>query len=409
MVDLPEPEGPTTKTNSPFSTSIETSSSATTPFLYAFETSWRLIIVVGEVQAGRPGSPYQRGPSKPGGRRRYPVSMAWRRVAAACAGPLLIVAVVLLSLRGFVVGDRLTNQQPDLLSFWFPRWAFLGRTLAAGHLPLWNPFEMAGYRFAADPQSGWLYAPPSLLFWLCSPGVAIRAMIVLNPLLGGLGLYAFLRVDGFGRTASTAGGLSLAGAMATSEIAVSLPFAGAIAWTTVVLLGAAGFRAVPAMVLPARLARARRVRLVAGRERPPVARARDRHGARPRIPRGEGRGRARAARGPRARRGRRDRAVRRRPAAGLARGDRPAPRLHRRLEPRRRVRGARRRSGHRHRSGGAADRALRRLGGLAPRIERRAGCVRGRVVLLAVPRRCEPGAAGRSSWRSAWSSRARTS
>jgi hypothetical protein len=168
--------------------------------------------------------------------------MAWRRVAAAWAGPLLITAIVLFTLRGFVFGDRLTNQQPDILSFWLPRWTFLGRSLAAGHLPLWNPFEMAGYRFAADPQSGWLYAAPSLLFSRWSPGVAMRAVIVLNPVLAGLGLYAFLRVDGLGRVAAAAGGLSLAGAMAASEIAVSLPFAGALAWTTIVLLGAAGFR-----------------------------------------------------------------------------------------------------------------------------------------------------------------------
>ena len=47
---------------------------------------------------------------------------------------------------------------------------------------MWNPFEMLGYRFAADPQSGWLYAAADGdLFALLSPGVAMRAMIVLQP------------------------------------------------------------------------------------------------------------------------------------------------------------------------------------------------------------------------------------
>jgi hypothetical protein len=168
--------------------------------------------------------------------------MSWRRLAVTIAGPLVIIAVVLFALRGFVFHDLLTNEHPDLLSFWLPRWTFLGRAMAAGHVPSWNPFEMTGYRFAADPQSGWLYLPPSLLFALVSPDVAMRAMIVLHPLLAGLGLYAFLRVDGLGRVAATAGGLSLAAAIASSEIAISMPFAGAVSWSVVALLGAAGFR-----------------------------------------------------------------------------------------------------------------------------------------------------------------------
>ena len=167
--------------------------------------------------------------------------MSWRRVAAAWAGPLLIAGLVLWGLRGFWTGPHLTNEHPDLLAFWLPRWSFLGRSLADGTIPIWNPYEMLGYRFAADPQSGWLYLPPMALFTALSPGVAMRAMIVLQPLLAGLGLYAFLRVDGVGRVGATAGGLAIAGAMAASEVAIAMPFAGALAWTSVALLAAAGF------------------------------------------------------------------------------------------------------------------------------------------------------------------------
>jgi hypothetical protein len=156
-------------------------------------------------------------------------------------GPVLIVGSVLFALRGFLAGG-LTNQHPDLLTFWLPRWAFLGDSVAAGRIPLWNPFEMAGYRFAADPQSGWLYAPPMLLFSLFSPGLALRMFIVFNPLLAGLGMYAFLRRATVERAAATAGGLVLAMMMSTSTIAISLPFAGALAWTTVLLVAASGYR-----------------------------------------------------------------------------------------------------------------------------------------------------------------------
>jgi len=161
---------------------------------------------------------------------------------ASWLGPLLILGSVVFALRGFIVDGGLTNQHPDLLTFWLPRWSFLGDSLAAGRVPLWNPFEMAGYRFAADPQSGWLYAPPSVLFSLLSPGLALRIFIVFDPLLAGLGIYAFLRKEDLGRAAAAAGGLVLSMMMATSTIAISLPFAGALGWTAVLLLAASGYR-----------------------------------------------------------------------------------------------------------------------------------------------------------------------
>lgn len=167
---------------------------------------------------------------------------ASRRAAASAGGPLLIVVGTLFALRGFVFGANITDSHPDILTFWLPRFSFLGRSLAAGHIPLWNPFEMLGYRFAADPQGGWTYLPPMALFSWLSPGGAIRALIVFNPLLAGLGVYAFLRKETLGVLAATAAGLSLVMMMGASEIAVSLPFAGMLAWTPIVLLAAAGYR-----------------------------------------------------------------------------------------------------------------------------------------------------------------------
>jgi hypothetical protein len=164
------------------------------------------------------------------------------RQAVLWLGPALIAGSVLFALRGFAFGNGLTNQHPDLLTFWLPRWSFLGDSIVAGQIPLWNPFEMAGYRFAADPQSGWLYGPPMLLFSLFSPGPALRLFIILNPVLAGLGMYAFLRKETLGRAGASAGGLALAMMMATSTIAISLPFAGALAWTTVLLMAASGYR-----------------------------------------------------------------------------------------------------------------------------------------------------------------------
>jgi hypothetical protein len=189
--------------------------------------------------SARPSKPYAAAVDNLAARR---LGRGRRKRAAAFAGPLLIGACVLFALRGFVVDGSLTNQHPDLLTMWLPRWTFLGGSLAAGDLPLWNPFEMAGYRFAADPQSGWLYAAPMLLFASLPPGAALRAFVVLNPLLAGLGLYGFLRAESLPRVAATAGGLVLAMTISTSTIAISLPFAGALAWSTVLLLSAARYR-----------------------------------------------------------------------------------------------------------------------------------------------------------------------
>lgn len=164
-----------------------------------------------------------------------------RRVVVTVAGPALIVVCALIALRGFAFLPLLTNQHPDILSFWLPRSCLLGEALSDGRVPLWNPFEMAGTPFAADTQSGWLSLPSMTFSWLFGCGDGLRALIILNPILAGLGLWWLLRKEGLGRIAATAGGLSIAMAISASTVAISLPFAGTLAWTPFVLVGASGF------------------------------------------------------------------------------------------------------------------------------------------------------------------------
>src|SRR5262245_37998465 len=166
-----------------------------------------------------------------------------RALLAAVAGPFLIIGSVLLALRGIAFLPHLTDQHPDILTFWLPRSCMLGRAIASGHVPLWNPFEMSGTWFAADPQSGWLSLPTMASSWVFGCGGGLRALIVLNPILAGLGLFWFLRKEGLGWIAATAGGLSISMAVAGSILAISLPFAGTLAWTPFILVGASGFLA----------------------------------------------------------------------------------------------------------------------------------------------------------------------
>lgn len=161
---------------------------------------------------------------------------SWARLAATkLAGPLLIVASVLLLLRDFAFGGMVSAQHVDPLAIWLPLHCFLGQSLAAGHVPAWNPYTMGGVPFAADPQSGWMSLPVMALYASLPCDVAIRWFVVLQPILAGLAIYWFLREEGVSRAGATVGGLLLAMSVASSRIALALPFAGTLAWSAVLL------------------------------------------------------------------------------------------------------------------------------------------------------------------------------
>jgi hypothetical protein len=182
---------------------------------------------------------------------RRPAPARKLRVLAPVAGPLLIVSSVVVVLHAFVFGGKVSDQHPDILAFWMPTYCFLGKSLAAGHIPAWNPFALAGAPFAADPQSGWMYLPAMALFTAFPCQLAIRLMIVLQPVLAGLGIYWFLRSEGLSRPAATTGGLALALALTASRLVLFLPFPSSMAWTALLL--AACSRTLRAGNWPARL------------------------------------------------------------------------------------------------------------------------------------------------------------
>jgi hypothetical protein len=159
--------------------------------------------------------------------------------ARGIAGPVLIVSAVLIVLHDVAFGGLITLG--DISTYFLPNYCFLGKSIAGGHVPAWNPYTMAGVPFAADPQSGWMYLLPMALFgaFPCDP--AMRVMIVSLPVLAGLGLYWFLRIEGTSRPAATVGGLALAVGMAGAELVTSLPFAGTLAWTSLALAASARY------------------------------------------------------------------------------------------------------------------------------------------------------------------------
>ncbi len=166
-----------------------------------------------------------------------PPATPFTRRIAPFAGPLLIVVAVLIVTHGFWLQGRLSREHVDLLSFWLPRWCAMGKSVFAGHVPTWLPNQFGGVPFASDPQSGWAYLPVMFLFGATSCSRALGLLITLNPVLAGLGMYAFFRGERLSRPAATSGGLVMAMAIAGSIVALSMPFAGSLAWLGVALAG----------------------------------------------------------------------------------------------------------------------------------------------------------------------------
>jgi hypothetical protein len=83
--------------------------------------------------------------------------------------------------------------------------------------------------------------PAMLLFALAPCGTALRLYLFLQPVIGGLGLYGFLRADGTSRTAATSGGLVWGLVIAGSFLGPYVPFSSSLAWTAVLLAASARY------------------------------------------------------------------------------------------------------------------------------------------------------------------------
>jgi hypothetical protein len=150
------------------------------------------------------------------------------------AGPLLILGAVALVTESYLFTSRLPSQH-DLLVEWLPNFCFLGKSLASGHIPVWNPHVMNGLPFTGDAIHGWMNLEAMATFAALPCGVALRWYLVLQPSVAGLGLYAFLRSEEVSRPAATVGGLVLAMELAGSAY-FGVPWGSAyLAWSALLL------------------------------------------------------------------------------------------------------------------------------------------------------------------------------
>ena len=89
-------------------------------------------------------------------------------------------------------------------------WRFLSITQEKlGNLPLWNPYSFSGYPLLANIQSASLY-PLNILFFILPFSLSWSILIILQPMLGGIFLYLYLRNLGLRKIASFFGAISFA-------------------------------------------------------------------------------------------------------------------------------------------------------------------------------------------------------
>ncbi|MDQ3327948.1 MAG: YfhO family protein [Chloroflexota bacterium] len=104
------------------------------------------------------------------------------------------MAVAVLMEWKVLVGGTVVGM--DAATLFYPAYAFLGESLSSLRLPVWNPYQVSGTPFAADPQSGWMYWPAMVLFSALPLAAAAKSFIFLHLLVAALAVYALARCLG---------------------------------------------------------------------------------------------------------------------------------------------------------------------------------------------------------------------
>jgi hypothetical protein len=89
-------------------------------------------------------------------------------------------------------GSVLASGTGDIAVEWWWKRAYLGQSLARGHLPQWNPFSMSGSPFLATVVTGVFY-PLNWLFAILPTAAVLNGQIIFHFWLGLLAMYILAR------------------------------------------------------------------------------------------------------------------------------------------------------------------------------------------------------------------------
>jgi hypothetical protein len=98
----------------------------------------------------------------------------------------------------------------DITQQLMPNYWFLGQHLRDFDIPGWNPHQVSGMPFAADPLSGWMMFPVMALFAILGPLPALKALLAFQVGFAALTTYAYARVLGMGILAGLVGAIAFA-------------------------------------------------------------------------------------------------------------------------------------------------------------------------------------------------------
>jgi membrane protein YfhO len=153
-------------------------------------------------------------------------------VHGASIGPYDILSQFGLTAHTSAVKDGLQADQIDQM---IP-WATLSWTqVHAGHLPLWNSYNVLGTPLAFNWQSA-TFSVPALISYLLPLSLVYTTQVLVTLIVAGTGAYVLCRVLGLGAIASAFGGV-------TFELAGPLfawlgwPIASVLSWTGWILAG----------------------------------------------------------------------------------------------------------------------------------------------------------------------------
>ena len=135
-------------------------------------------------------------------------SLLGKRISVRSLWPLLLPTVLLLPGLGAFPYPSPDANDSDLSITHYANATFLRRSIIEwGQIPLWSPTILSGYPFAANSLSG-LWYPLGWLALLFPLPFGFNIVLLLHLLLGGLGMYLFIRALGRSHQAALFGALA---------------------------------------------------------------------------------------------------------------------------------------------------------------------------------------------------------
>ena len=148
--------------------------------------------------------------------------------------PVFLLCLPFLYFWRGTIGDLLLAEGDGQIVF-LPMRAIFGRQLAAGHLPLWNPWVFSGIPFLGAMQTGMLY-PTTWLFAVLPPTWAMNLLVIAIYACTALCTYAYTRGVGCSRFASVFAAVTFAFCGFCVVRIGSIPLLQGVAWLPLLLL-----------------------------------------------------------------------------------------------------------------------------------------------------------------------------